>query len=593
MEGPQARRTREQRTARLGFDCRAAEASLYDDVDRHTDLKVELHHRLLDLINLSALEDLARADQGRGRDLVAEQLAEQRTALNLAERKQLTEDVLDELLGLGPLEPLLKDPTITDILVNGHANVFVERQGRLERTRARFKDDRHLIRIIQKIVSAVGRRVDESAPLVDARLADGSRVNAVVPPLAVDGPLLSIRKFAKIPINLSKLIEIGSVPAEVAQVLEAIVRSRRNVVISSGTGSGKTTLLNAMSAFIDDRERIVTIEDLPSFSFSRTMSPGSRHGRRISRSGEVAQRELVKNALRMRPDRIIVGEVRAGEAFDMLQAMNTGHDGSMTTVHANAARRACPRRADGRDERHRHRAARGASADRLGDQCDRPGRTTVRRPQEAHQPLRDRHGRRSHHHAGDLPLPADRPQRRGGVIGLFEATGIRPKFCEHLETHGIHLAAGPVPARPEARHAPGIPARPDPGDGVRRRPARRRGRAPQRTRRTRGDQRDQPAAGADRARHQPRRGHGEAAPADADRRVPVPGPIGALERRLEKSRPARDSGIGGKIMIGLMLLTILLFVLILALLWSNAAEISRGRMMMIAFSVAAASDCRR
>ena len=224
----------------------------------------------------------SRASRSRPRSaLVAEQLAEQRTALNLAERKQLTEDVLDELLGLGPLEPLLKDPTITDILVNGHANVFVERQGRLERTRAHFKDDRHLIRIIQKIVSAVGRRSTSprrsstpASPTVRASTPSCRRWRSTA--------RCSIRKFAKIPINLSKLIEIGSVPAG-GQVLEAIVRSRRNVVISGGTGSGKTTLLNAMSAFIDDRERIVTIEDLPSFSSSRTMSPGSRHGRRISR----------------------------------------------------------------------------------------------------------------------------------------------------------------------------------------------------------------------------------------------------------------------------------------------------------------------
>ncbi len=255
---------------------------------------------------------------------------------------KLVDDVLDELLGLGPLEPLLKDTTITDILVNGHNSVFVERYGVLEPSPVRFKDEKHLVRIIQKIVSAVGRRVDESAPMVDARLADGSRVNAVVPPLALDGALLSIRKFAKVPISMARLIEIGSVPAQVAEVLKAVVAARLNVLISGGTGSGKTTMLNAMSAFIDNRERIVTIEDSAELQLQQDhVARLETRPANIEGKGEIMQRDLVKNALRMRPDRIIVGEVRAGEAFDMLQAMNTGHDGSMTTVHANTpARRA-------------------------------------------------------------------------------------------------------------------------------------------------------------------------------------------------------------------------------------------------------------
>jgi pilus assembly protein CpaF len=232
------------------------------DAARWTELKVELHQRLLDQINLSALDtmtpDQIRTEIG---DIVQDQLALQKHALNLNERRQLVSDVLDELLGLGPIEPLLKDPTITDILINGPRTVFVERGGRLEETPVRFKDDRHLLRIIQKIVSGVGRRIDESAPYVDARLADGSRVNAVVPPLAVDGPLMSIRKFAKTPITMARLTELGSIPEDIAQVLAAIVEARRNVLISGGTGSGKTTLLNAMSAYIDGTERIVTIED--------------------------------------------------------------------------------------------------------------------------------------------------------------------------------------------------------------------------------------------------------------------------------------------------------------------------------------------
>jgi pilus assembly protein CpaF len=421
----------------------AAEASLYDDIDRHTDLKVELHHRLLDIINLSALEDLSREQiKAEVGDLVAEQLAEQRTALNLAERKQLTEDVLDELLGLGPLEPLLKDPTITDILVNGHANVFVERQGRLERTRARFKDDRHLIRIIQKIVSAVGRRIDESSPLVDARLADGSRVNAVVPPLGVDGPLLSIRKFAKIPINLSRLIAIGSVPEEVAEVLRAIVQARRNILISGGTGSGKTTLLNAMSAFIDNKERIVTIEDSAELQLQQEhVARLETRPPNIEGSGEIAQRDLVKNALRMRPDRIIVGEVRAGEAFDMLQAMNTGHDGSMTTVHANTPRDSLARveqmiGMSGIDIAPRAARAQIASAINIIVQVGRlsDGRRKLISLSEItgmegevitmQEIFRFRQSGRS---------------AEGAVLGQFEATGIRPKFCEDLEAHGITL----------------------------------------------------------------------------------------------------------------------------------------------------------
>src|SRR5215203_2945507 len=329
----------EQRLVTLG------DAGAFNKRDKHTDLKVELHQRLLELINLQALDQMSREQiEAEVGDIVAEELAKQNHALNHAERKQLVSDVLNELLGLGPLEPLLKDPTITDILVNGYGKVFVERYGVLEHSPVRFKDERHLLRIIQKIVSAVGRRIDESSPMVDARLADGSRVNAVVPPLSIDGSTLSIRKFSRVPISMERMIEIGSVPPQVAQVLEAVVGSRRNVLISGGTGSGKTTLLNAMSAYIDHRERIVTIEDSAELQLQQehvvrleTRPPN------IEGKGEIAQRDLVKNALRMRPDRIIIGECRGGEAFDMLQAMNTGHDGSMSTIHANTTRDAVTR----------------------------------------------------------------------------------------------------------------------------------------------------------------------------------------------------------------------------------------------------------
>ncbi len=308
-------------------------------------LKSSIHRKLLDRINLAMLDKLSRAQiEAEVGEIVLGLLAQEDEALNAKERNQLVDEVLDELLGLGPLEPLLADDTITDILVNGFNTVFVERRGLLERVPTRFQDERHLLRIIQKIVSAVGRRVDESSPFVDARLADGSRVNAIVAPLAIDGSLLSIRKFSRKRIGIERLVELGSMPAEVAEVLSAIVASRRNVLISGGTGSGKTTLLNAMSAFIDGRERIVTIEDSAELQLQQDhvarleTRPANLEGR-----GEVSQRDLVKNALRMRPDRIIIGEVRAGEAFDMLQAMNTGHDGSMTTVHANTPRDALAR----------------------------------------------------------------------------------------------------------------------------------------------------------------------------------------------------------------------------------------------------------
>ena len=409
----------------------------------YINLKVELHRRLLDLINLSALEKMTRPQiETEIGELVHEQLALQKHALNQEERKRLVADILDELLGLGPLEPLLQDPSITDILVNGHETVFVERGGVLERVETRFKDERHLLRIIQKIVSAVGRRVDESSPFVDARLPDGSRVNAIVPPLAVDGSLLSIRKFAKIPISMAKLAEYGSVPPEIAEVLGGIVRGRRNVLISGGTGSGKTTLLNAMSSFIDERERVVTIED------SAELQLQQRHVARletrppnIEGKGEIGQRELVKNALRMRPDRIIVGEVRAGEAFDMLQAMNTGHDGSMTTVHANTARDALSRLEQmigmsGIDISPRSARAQIASALHVVVQIGRlsDGRRRLLSLSEIvgmegevvtmQEIFRFKMmGRDENNH----------------VIGHFEATGIRPKMMDELSAHGINL----------------------------------------------------------------------------------------------------------------------------------------------------------
>jgi pilus assembly protein CpaF len=429
------------------------DAGAFANRDAHTDLKVGLHQQLLDLINLQALEQMSRQQiEAEVGDIVYELLAKQNHALNNAEKKALVGDVLDELLGLGPIEPLLKDPTVTDILINGYARVFVERYGVLESTQVRFKDEKHLFRIIQKIVSAVGRRIDESSPMVDARLADGSRVNAIVPPLSIDGASMSIRKFAKTPISMERLTEIGSVPAPIAEVLKAVVKARRNVLISGGTGSGKTTMLNAMSAFVDGRERIVTIEDSAELQLQQehvvrleTRPPN------IEGKGEIGQRELVKNALRMRPDRIIVGEVRAGEAFDMLQAMNTGHDGSMTTIHANTARDALSRveqmiGMSGIDMPPRSARAQIASAINVVIQIGRlsDGRRRL-------LSLSELTGME-----GEVVTMQDIFRFRqtgvspeGQVLGKFEATGIRPKFIEQVVAHGVSLSADLF--RPDAR----------------------------------------------------------------------------------------------------------------------------------------------
>ena len=407
------------------------------------DLKVQIHRQLIERINLAMLEKLPRERIATEISQVVGDLLEQdRTPLNRVERETLVADVLDELLGLGPLEPLLKDESVTDILVNGHDVVFVERRGLLERVATRFQDEKHLLRIIQKIVSAVGRRVDESSPFVDARLADGSRVNAIVAPLAIDGSLLSIRKFSRIPISMATMIAYGSIPAKVAEVLQAIVEARLNVIISGGTGSGKTTLLNALSSFINERERIVTIEDTAELQLQQEhvarleTRPANIEGR-----GEITQRDLVKNALRMRPDRIILGECRSGEAFDMLQAMNTGHDGSMTTVHANTPRDSLSRieqmiGMSGIDISPRSARAQIASAINVVIQIGR---------------LSD--GRRKLLSLSELTgmegetitmqeifrFQISGRNEAGEVLGQFEAAGIRPKFAANLQTQGINL----------------------------------------------------------------------------------------------------------------------------------------------------------
>ncbi len=308
--------------------------------ERLSDLKVELHKRLLDNLNLAALEHASEANlKVEIATIVSEGLEEMSVSLNKEDRGILNQELYDEVMGLGPLEPLLKDDTVNDILVNGPNRIFIERGGKLVLTDITFKDERHLLRIIDKIVSAVGRRVDESNPYVDARLADGSRFNAMVPPVAVDGSLVSIRKFKKDKLAIGDLVKFGAFTEEMAAYLQAAVSCRLNIIVSGGTGSGKTTTLNALSSFIDNTERVLTIEDTAELQLQQ-VHVGRMESRppNVEGKGAVTQRDCLRNALRMRPDRIIVGETRGEEVIDMLQAMNTGHDGSMTTIHANSAR---------------------------------------------------------------------------------------------------------------------------------------------------------------------------------------------------------------------------------------------------------------
>ncbi len=308
--------------------------------ERLTELKVELHKRLLDTLNLAALEKASEVSLKQEISSIAsEALDELSVALNKEDRATLFQELYDEVMGLGPLEPLLKDESVNDILVNGPRRIFVERGGKLTLTDITFRDERHLLRIIDKIVSAVGRRVDESNPYCDARLADGSRFNCMVPPVAVDGSLVSIRKFKKEKLGINDLVKFGAFTEEMAAYLQAAVSCRLNIIVSGGTGSGKTTTLNALSSFIDNTERVLTIEDTAELQLQQ-VHVGRMESRpaNVEGKGAVTQRDCLRNALRMRPDRIIVGETRGEEVIDMLQAMNTGHDGSMTTIHANNAR---------------------------------------------------------------------------------------------------------------------------------------------------------------------------------------------------------------------------------------------------------------
>jgi pilus assembly protein CpaF len=408
-------------------------------------LKDEMHRRLIERLNLAALQKSA---QGQARaeitGLLREMLAEDGRPLSAAQMSALVDDLMDEIFGFGPLEPLLRDPAVSDILVNTAAEVYVERRGVIELTPVRFTDEAHLLRVIQRIVDKVGRRIDESQPLVDARLPDGSRVNAVVPPVAVDGSLLSIRKFAKVPFDLERLVANGSMTQACADLLSGIVRCRLNILIAGGTGTGKTTMMNAMSRSIGERERIVTIEDAAELQLQqRHVARLETRPANVEGRGAVTQRDLVKNALRMRPDRIILGECRGGEAFDMLQAMNTGHDGSMTTVHANTPRDALARLEQmvgmaGIDLPVRSMRSQIASAVDVIVQLKRFGDGTRRVVSVAEVAGME----------GDIITMQEvfrfeqtGTEPGGKVLGRFVTTGVRPKFYEAFEAHGV-----PTPA---------------------------------------------------------------------------------------------------------------------------------------------------
>jgi pilus assembly protein CpaF len=408
-------------------------------------LRVTVHRKLLDRLNLEALAqtDRARAES-EIRTLLTQLLAEEPTPISLAERETMFGEVLDDVFGLGPLEPLLRDPNVSDILVNTCRHVFVERGGRLERVSASFQDDKHLLRIIDRIVSRVGRRIDDSSPMVDARLADGSRVNAIIPPLAVDGPLLSIRRFPAERLKPEELVTLKALTQPMLDFLAHCVRARLNCLISGGTGAGKTTLLNVLSGYIGAHERVVTIEDAAELQLRQEhVARLETRPPNVEGKGAIRQRELLVNALRMRPDRIVVGEVRSEEALDMLQAMNTGHDGSLTTVHANTPRDALARietmiamGATNLPERAMRQQI--AAAIQLVVQQTRLGDGTRKVTSVAEITGME----------GDVITMQDifvfektGITQDGRVTGRFRATGVRPKCAERLRTAGINLPA--------------------------------------------------------------------------------------------------------------------------------------------------------
>ena len=407
------------------------------------ELRVRIHKRLLERVDLAALESMpAERVRTEIRHLVERLLEEEGATVNSAERAQVVTDIQHEVLGLGPLEPLLADPGISEIMVNGPKQVYVERAGKLQLTGVRFGSNAHLLKIIDRIVSAVGRRIDESTPMVDARLADGSRVNAIIPPLALDGPTLSIRRFAVIPLKMDDLLRLKALTPEIAELMDGLVKSKLNVLVSGGTGSGKTTLLNILSGYIPHSERIVTIEDAAELQLQQPhvvrleTRPPNLEGR-----GEVTQRALMRNSLRMRPDRIIVGEVRGAEVLDMLQAMNTGHEGSMTTVHANAPRDALTRLESMMGMSGLNlppSAMRYQISSALSVVVQIARMTDGSRRLVSLQEITGMEGE-------VITMQEIYTYQRTGVdaegtvLGRFRATGIRPKFAARMRTFGIHV----------------------------------------------------------------------------------------------------------------------------------------------------------
>ncbi|MDO3378433.1 CpaF family protein [Geoalkalibacter halelectricus] len=408
------------------------------------DLKHKIHNLLVDEINLPALESLSKEEIAPEINaMVQKLLVKEGVVFNEQEKNDLAEEILDELKGLGPLEPLLKDPTVSDILCNTYKDIFVERFGLLERTRLRFRDDNHLMNIIDRIVSRVGRRIDESSPMVDARLPDGSRVNAIIPPLALDGPMLSIRRFAVEPLKAEDLVRNRSLTSEIVKLLEGCVKAKLNILISGGTGAGKTTLLNVLSSFIPENERIITIEDSAELQLQQPhvvrleTRPASIEG-----TGMINQRDLVRNSLRMRPDRIVVGEVRGPEAFDMLQAMNTGHEGSLSTIHANSPRDSLTRMESmilttGFNLPEQAMRFMISSALDIVVQISRFTDGT-RRVKSITEVV----GMEGQVVTLQDIFVFDKRgiDENGRVIGQFQATGIRPKFAEKLELAGIEVS---------------------------------------------------------------------------------------------------------------------------------------------------------
>jgi pilus assembly protein CpaF len=414
--------------------------------DAYQELKSRVHHKLIEKLDLASIDTIPQ-DQLRGQVRLALEaiISGETLPLSRADREKLIEEVVHETLGLGPIEPLLADPTISDILVNGHDQVYVERFGKLELTGVKFKDDNHVRQIIDRIVAAVGRRVDESSPMVDARLPDGSRVNAIIPPLSIDGPVLSIRRFGANPLTANDLLTFESMTPAMLELLKGTVKAKLNILISGGTGAGKTTLLNVLSGFVPGEERVVTIEDAAELQLQQEhvvrleTRPPNIEGR-----GRITQRDLVRNALRMRPDRIIVGEVRGDEALDMLQAMNTGHDGSLTTIHANTPRDSLSRLETmvlmaGLELPEKAIREQIASALNLIVQIARltDGRRRVTNVAEIVGMEGNVVTMQDIFVFERLGVSED-----GTVLGRFKATGIRPKFAERLFVAGVHLPPG-------------------------------------------------------------------------------------------------------------------------------------------------------